>query len=195
MKLAINETEEHTNTEPAELHTETEQESRPIEALAGQFGLDGQIFAAQLVNFLIVFVVLWWFAYKPIVKKLEEREEKIEKSVKQANDIERRMKVVEDERGTILAEAKKEARSIIEKAQKQGEERGQEIVVAAKSEVERVINKGKQQLADEKAGMMRELRKDIVEITVAATGKILKDGIDKTKSQTIAEEVVNEMTR
>jgi len=50
----------------------------------GAFGLNGKIFVAQLVNFGLVLLVLWRFAYRPIVNMLEARSEKIEKSVKEA---------------------------------------------------------------------------------------------------------------
>ena len=179
-----------------ELNTETIEEpsSDPIAAVAGQFGLDGQIFVAQLVNFLIVLLVLWWFAYKPIVRLLEERQEKIEKSVKQAEEIEKRMDAIEQEHDSIVIEARKEAQTIIGKAQTQGKERGEEIVSAAKREVERVIAKGKQQLEEEKAGMLRDLRKDVVEISITAAEKILREKIDDSKSQSLAEEVVRKMS-
>ena len=39
------------------------------------------MFAAQLVNFLIVLAILTFFVYKPIVRMLDERKEKIEKAV------------------------------------------------------------------------------------------------------------------
>ena len=166
----------------------------PIGAVAGQFGLNGQMFAGQMVNFLIVLIVLWIFAYKPIVKMLDERSEKIEKSIKQADQIEKRLKDIEDERENVVTESKKQAQEIIEKAQKNADLRGQEIIVAAKDEVEKVITKSKQQLVEERVKMMRELRQDIIEISLAAAGQVLKTKVDQDKSQEIAEEVVNKMT-
>jgi len=177
-----------------ETHEAVEESANPIGAVAGQFGINGQIFAAQLINFLIVLIVLWKFVYKPIVKMLDERSEKIEKSMKQADDIEKRVTEIEKEKDQIVTTAQKQAQGIIEKAHEQGKARQDEIIGAAKKEVERVIIKGKEQLNDEKAVMLKELKKDIVDLAVKATTRILQDQVDETKSKSIAEEAVRKMT-
>ncbi len=181
--------------EHAETQEEVHEESAEgIAAVAGQFGLKGDIFVAQLVNFIIVLVVLWRFAYKPIVRMLDERSERIEKSVKQAEQIEKRVDAIEKEREEILNVARTEAQGIAQKAHEQVEERREEMVEAAKREVERVIGKGKQKLAEEKESMLRDLRKDVIDIAALAAEKILKGEVDKNKAQSLAEEVVRKAT-
>lgn len=191
-------TNEHNATnllaEAHETETHSEEAQNPIEAVAGQFGLNGQIFAAQLINFTIVMVVLWLFVYKPIMKILEERSEKIEKSVKQADEIEARVSEIEKERETVIVEARRESQEILEKAKNDSELRGIEMIDSAKREVERVIVKGKKQLADEKGEMLKELKKDIVDIAMKAAARIINDEIDEKKSKSLAEEVVRKMS-
>jgi F-type H+-transporting ATPase subunit b len=193
MSKSENEITEATGTN--ELHEETVQESstNPIEAVAGQFGINGQIFVSQLINFLIVLVILWRFVYRPIVKMLDERSEKIEKSIKQADEIEKRVSEIEKEKSNIITQAQRQAQEIIEKAHIQGQSRQDEIITAAKREVERIIEKGKIQLSDEKTVMMRELRKDIIDISVKAATRILQDQVDETKSKSLAEETVRKL--
>jgi F-type H+-transporting ATPase subunit b len=178
-----------------ELHEETAQETsaNPIEAVAGQFGINGQIFVSQLINFLIVLVILWRFVYRPIVKMLDERSEKIEKSIKQADEIEKRVSEIEKEKNDVITQAQKQAQEIIEKAHIQGQSRQDEIIKAAKREVERIIEKGKIQLSEEKTVMMRELRKDIIDISVKAATRILQDQVDEAKSKSLAEETVRKL--
>lgn len=182
--------------EETETHAEVshEESSNPVDAVAGKFGLNGTMFAAQLVNFVIVLVILWVFVYNPITKILEERKEKIEKSVKQADEIEKRVANIEKERDSVIVEAKKQAQEIAEKAQIDASKRGDEMIAAAKREVERVIAKGKQQLADEKTDMLREMRKDVVDIAMKAAARIVEDSVDEKKSKSLAEEVVRKMT-
>lgn len=178
-----------------ETHEEVSVESEsPIGAVAGQFGLDAPTFIAQLVNFLIVLVILWRFVYRPVVRLLDERSEKIEKSVKTAQDIEERMAKLAVEREDVLNDARKEAQAIAEKAHEESSARREEMIASAKREVERVIAKGKEQLADEKKTMLRELRKDIVDIAVKAVARVLDDQVDEKRSQSLAEEVVRKMS-
>lgn len=179
--------------ENLELSAHEEVSENPIQAVAGQFGINGQIFVAQLINFLIVLIVLWKFVYKPIIRMLDERTEKIEKSMKQADEIEKRVDLIEKEKEDIVSQAQKQAQEIIEKAHSQGQARQDEIIIAAKREVERIIAKGKDQLNDEKTAMMKELKKEIIDLAMKATTRILKDQVDEVKSKSLAEETVRKL--
>jgi F-type H+-transporting ATPase subunit b len=165
-----------------------------IAGVAQTFGLQPALFVGQLVNFLIVLGVLWIFAYKPILKMLSEREARIEKSVKDAQEIEKRVLANEKERAELLAQAQKDAQTLHAQAIIDTEARKIEMVDAAKREVERVIQKGKEQLKDEHAAMMIEARKDLVEIAVKAAAKIISIEMDEKKSKSLAEEVVRKLT-
>lgn len=160
----------------------------------GTLGLNVDIFIAQLVNFLLVMLVMWKFAYTPLMKMLDDRSARIEKSMKDAEHVEKRVAALEDERKTIVAEARKEAATIVEMARNDAEALKTELVEKSKREVERVIVHGKAQLKSEQEAMMREARKELVEIAVAATKKILSETIDEKKSASLAEEVVRKMT-
>jgi len=168
--------------------------SSGIAGVAHTFGLEPALFAGQLINFLIVLTVMWLFAYKPILKMLNDREERIAKSVKDAEEIEKRVKVNEKERNELLAQAQKDAQAMHAQALVDSEIRKTEMVEAAKREVERVIMKGKEQLKDEHTAMMLEARKDLVEIAVKAAAKIISTEMDEKKSKSLAEEVVRKLT-
>lgn len=165
-----------------------------IAAVAGTFGLRSDIFVAQLVNFLIVLLVLWKFAYKPILRMLEEREAKIAKSVADADAIAVRVADLEREREEVILTARKDAQVIMAEAVAQSEARKDEMVEAAKREVERVITKSKQQMVVDREAMLRDVRKDIVDIAMKAAARIIHTGMDEKKSQSLAEEVVRKMT-
>ncbi|MCR4312577.1 MAG: F0F1 ATP synthase subunit B [Candidatus Uhrbacteria bacterium] len=165
-----------------------------IEQVVGTFGLRGDIFIAQLVNFIIVMLVMWRFVYKPVMRMLDEREKRIARSVKEAEEITKRLKQVDDERVEILHTSRVEAQALIEKAVNETEERKHEMIEAAKREVERVIVRGKEQMSTERDAMLLELRKDIIDIAVRAAAKIALEKVDEKKSQSLAEEVVRKLT-
>lgn len=160
----------------------------------GTLGIDGGIFIAQLVNFLVVLLVLWKFAYKPIMKMLDERTERIEKSMKDADHVEKRVAALEDERKAVINEARAEAGKVMELARADAEAMKTDMIEKAKREVERVVVHGKAQLKNEQESMMRELRKEIADIAVSVARKILSEGVDDKKAASLAEEVVRKMT-
>jgi len=172
---------------------ETKESTEETGAL-GTLGIDGGIFIAQLVNFLLVMLVLWKFAYKPIMKMLDDRSERIEKSMKDAEHVEKRVAALEDERKQVVSEARAEAAKVMELARTDAEAMKTEMVEKAKREVERVVANGKGQLKSDQEAMMREARKELVEIAVAAAKKVLVEAVDEKKSASLAEEVVRKLT-
>lgn len=181
---------EHVETTDAH----TEEKASGIAGVVGTFGLRSDIFVAQLVNFLLVLLVLWKFAYKPILAALDEREKKIEKSVRDAELVTKRLQDADKEKADILRFAREEADAFARKSLEETQARKTEMVAAAKQEVERVIAQGKVQLAEEHDAMMIAMRKEIVEISIAAATKILGEAITEKKSQSLAEEVIRKMT-
>lgn len=171
-----------------------EASSNSDSGVLGTFGIRGDLFVAQLINFVIVLLVLWKFVYKPIITMLNKRESAIAQSMKDVEEISTRMKASEAERDAMLVSVLKESQNIIEAATKETETRKNEMLEAAKREVERVIAKGKEQLAAERDASLMALRKDVVDIAVRAAAKIITEGLTEKKSQSLAEEVVRKMT-
>ncbi len=160
----------------------------------GTLGINVKIFAAQLVNFTIVLLVLWRWAYRPIVKLLDDRQKKVEKSLLDAADIEKRVVSLEEERKSILSQAKHEASIVLEKVQIDAEVRRTELFGKAKEEVSQVVRQGKAQLQAEKESMLREARQEIVNLAIESARKILEESITEKKSQALAEEVIEKMS-
>ena len=71
----------------------------------------------------------------------------------------------------------------------------QEIIDKTKEEIKEVIAQGKLQLQREKEQMIRESREEIASIAVEATRKILSETIDEKKSQKLAEQVIDSMSK
>lgn len=112
----------------------------------GTLGINIKIFLAQLVNFVVVLLVLRKWVYGPIIEMLDKRSKKIEQSMKNADEIEKRMESAKQEQADIVKLAKTEAVKIIENARTQSEKQSEKIITGAKNEVQQVIQKGKTQL-------------------------------------------------
>ena len=161
----------------------------------GTLGINLKIFIAQLINFGVVLLVLWKWAYTPIVKLLEERQEKIERGVKQAEEIEKRVHDLEAEQKEILMTARAEAGKVLEEARAQAEDRKKVLLEKAKDEVKGVVVQGKAQLQAEKEQMIRDAREEIAVIAVEAARKILSEGVDEKLAGKLAQDVVNTMSK
>jgi F-type H+-transporting ATPase subunit b len=141
-------------------------------------GLNLKILLAQLVNFAVLFFVLWKFAYKPIFKMLESRRSKINKGVENAEKAEDKLKEAKTKEEKIVNSAKKEALEIIEEARKRAEDKKQSVIDKTKEEIGEIINIEKQKIQQEKADTLKSIKADISELVILAVEKVLQEKLN-----------------
>lgn len=152
-----------------------------MDSLIETFHIDWKTVIAQMVNFGIVFSVLYFFAFKPIKKIMDEREKKISKGLEDAKNNAEIIKKSKEDYEKVITEAKMEANNLFQKGKKEAEAKKSEMLEQAKKEVETLIQTGKKTLEIEKNKMVDEAKNEIVSLVVSATEKILKEkdgGID-----------------
>lgn len=159
-------------------------------AFIGTLGLNWKLFLAQLVNFSVVVFVLWKWAYKPLVKLMDERSAKIEKSLEDARRIEREMKAMEETRAATLLQTKKEAQKILADTQSAAERERVALVAKTKEETEKILANAKLTIAREKEQMFTEAKAHLGELVVTAAEKILREKIDTKKDKELVEAAI-----
>ena len=161
-----------------------------MDSLISTFHIDLRLFIAQLVNFAIVFSILYFFAFKPLVKVMTDRSEKIDQSLKDADEIEKRLALTEKEQGDIILAAKKQANLIIEEADKRGEERRNELIAKAKEDVGQVINAEREKMIREKGETLKEIKKEVASLVVLTVEKLLNEKMNSDKDQELIKKLV-----
>ena len=141
------------------------------------FGFDLKIFLSQVISFVIVALVLRQFAYKPILKVLEERRQRIAEGLLNAEKIKQQLAEAEQRHAEILATANAQAQKMIDEARESAahvaERKQQEAIVAA----EQIVAKAREASAIEHERTMAELKRElgrlVVDTTAKVTGKVL----------------------
>lgn len=153
-------------------------------------GINFQVLISQAVNFLILFGLLSWLLYKPVLKMLTDREKK----VKDASDLAEKTRMdsekISQEMQGKLEQAKKSAQEIITLSQDTAQKEGQKIISNAKKESEEIINKSQKQLEVERAELRIQLRKEIASLTVATVSKVLGKKIEKSEQDKLQKEAL-----
>lgn len=146
-------------------------------------GIDLKILIAQFVNFAIFFFVLYKFAYKPILKFLDERKNKIEKGITDAELAQKKLLEIEENEKQIIENAKIEAKNIskeiIEKAENFGEQKKKQIVEKTKEEVKKLIDQEKASIELHKIQTIKEIKKEVSDLVIDSLEKILEKKSDK----------------
>ena len=155
-------------------------------------GINLSSLLAQLVNFGLLLALLYIFAYKPVIKMLDQRSAKIKESVDQTEQIKQQAELAEKETARLVAEASKEGQKIIEQATKIGEETKQKAKQDAKLEAERLIAKAKLEIERERDDAIGELRSAFADLTVMAAGKVINRSLDEKQHRQLIDKVLEE---
>lgn len=151
----------------------------------------GQIIS-QILAFLILLWILKRFAWKPLLQILDERKETI------ANEFATIEKGKKENESTALAyqEKLKEiellAHQRFNEEVARGEKRAQEIVLEARSHAEAVHEKSHEDIAIEYKNAKKQLKKELVDLTILATEKMLKAKLDKERDEALVVRFVDE---
>ena len=153
-----------------------------MDSIIETFHIDWKVIIAQMVNFGIVFVVLYVFALKPLNKLMAERSDKIEKGLTDAKQNEQILTETTMQYDKALADAKVEANRIFQETKKEAEAKKSEMLEETKAQVASLVDGGKKTLEAEKLKMVAEAKKEIVNLAMLATEKITgasKDSFDQ----------------
>ncbi len=142
--------------------------------LLSALGIDWQVLTAQLINYGILLVALSVLLYRPILKLLDERRERIAKSMEDAKKIDQKLKEIEKERQQVMRELDAKASALLADAKKQAEGAKAEMVASTQKEVEGLLERGRKQLEDERRRMVTDLEKTVASVSVELAGKILQ---------------------
>jgi F-type H+-transporting ATPase subunit b len=148
-----------------------------VEQIARAFGVDWPHLGAQIISFCIVCAVLYRFAYKPVLKMLEERRCQIAEGIANAERIKAELVKTEAMRQEVMSQAHGEATKFIERARVAAAQLQAQETQKAIAAAEQIMAKAREAAEQDHARMLAELRREVgrlvVHTSAAVTGKIL----------------------
>lgn len=157
-------------------------------------GINLPTLVAQIVNFVILFGLLYLVAYKPITRMLDSRSEKIKESMEQVEVIKQQAARSEEEVKAQIEAARKESQTIIAQAAQMGERLKEEARKEARQEAVALIARSRLEIQRERNEAIDELRKEVVDIAILAAEKVIKESLDKSAHRRLIQEVLEEST-
>jgi len=147
---------------------------------------------AQLVNFIVLLILLYLVAYKPILKMFDERSNRIKESMEQTESIKEQAANAEEGVKKQIEAASKEGQEMVARAVKAGDEIRQKAQEEAKPEAEAIIDKARTEIQRERDEAIDELRKEVAELTVSAAEKVIEQKLDKDAHRQLIDKVLDE---
>ena len=143
---------------------------------------------SQIVNFTLLAVLLYFVAYKPILRMLDERSARIKKGLEDAELASKRAAEMEQAFEQRMAEARKDGQEIIAQATQLSEKARQDILETAREDARTLVEKAKEEIVRERDLAMAELRQQVADLSLTISEKVIGKTLDEQRQrQLIAE--------
>jgi len=137
----------------------------------------------QIIAFLIVFWALKFFAWKPILKSLEARQNKIKQELDQIEAARNDIEALKNYYASHLQKIDDEARLKIQEAVEEGRKIAREIQEKARRDSQATFEKTKENLELEVDKARIELRREIADLAIMVSEKIIQEKMTDSKQQ------------
>ena len=148
------------------------------------------------VIFGIVFFLLAKFGFPVITDMVHKRQERIDRSIQDAREIESRLAGMMAEHAQMLEDARKEQTAILKDA---ADTRNQMIADAkaqAREEADKILAEARAEIAAEKEAALRDVRKEVALLSVSIAEKILRKELsDETAQREFIDKMVEETAK
>lgn len=157
-----------------------------------QLGVNLNGLIAQLVNFGLLFLLLWLVAYKPILRMLDERSARIRDGLDKADDIRQQAARAEQEYAAKRAEGLREAQEIVARANQAADRINREAEERARRSADELIAKARGEIERERQLAVAELRTQVAELALLAAGRVVRASLDTGQHRRLVEEALTE---
>jgi len=137
----------------------------------------------MVVIFGLVFFLLWKFGFPVITEMVEKRNATIEKSLKDAHEIEARMGQMVEEHARMLDEARKEQAQILREATDTRNKILAQAKDEAREEASKILADARTEIEAEKEAALRDVRREVAVLSVSIAEKILRKELADDRAQ------------
>lgn len=150
-------------------------------------------FLIQIAAFVILFLLLWKFAFGPLVNIMETRQQKIQEQISSAENNKLEAEKIFKEQKENFQAARIEAQEMIERARVSSSKQAEEIIAVAKTEAVRIKDQAVQEIQQEKNKAVDELRNQVGILSVLIASKMIEKELDLKGQSKFIDEMIKEV--
>jgi F-type H+-transporting ATPase subunit b len=157
----------------------------------GLFDINVGLIIWTIIIFLSVLTVLWRFAFGPILSAVNAREEGINNALEEARSRQAEAERLLEEHKAQLADARRQAQELLTEGREAAGRLQKDIEGKAREEGEAILARAKAEIGREKDAALESLRKEAVDLALAAASKLLNEKLDGDKDRKLVMDFVD----
>lgn len=166
-----------------------------MQDLINNFGINGYLLIAQIINFLIILWILKRFAYKPILEMLEKRKKTIVEAQKNAEKTQKILEEAQQKEKELLKKAQNESKIILSDSKKQAEETINLAMEKAKIQAEKMLSDAHTQIEKDRQNIEKELALNVTRLASDMLKKSMENILDEKDEAKMIEQVLKNLKK
>jgi F-type H+-transporting ATPase subunit b len=150
--------------------------------------LDPGLFVWTILTFLLLVFILAKFAWKPLLKMLQDREDMVRSSLEDAEKAKSELERLNEESEAIMAKARSEAQSILADGKVAAEKVKDDIIAKSKEQANKIREDAGNQIQVEKDKAISEIKKEVVNLTLSVAEKLIQKNLSDADNKSLIEE-------
>ena len=146
-----------------------------------------------LVCFAIVFFVLRRYAFGPIQKLIDERRERIRRSIEEADKARAEARKLLEEHRALIGSARRDAEEILAEARRIAEAQRARVREETEADRQRRLEETRRQIEAETRRALDQIRAEVADLTLLATEKVVGKALDQADQRRLIEEAIGDL--
>jgi F-type H+-transporting ATPase subunit b len=150
--------------------------------------LDPGLFIWTILTFLILFGALAKYAWKPLLKALENRENMIRSSIADAEKAQQELETINQQSDNVLAKARAESQAILVDGKVAAEKVKEDTLNQAKEKATAIIESAEKQIQVEKDKAISEIKGEVANLAIQVAEKLIQKNLNRDDNQSLIDE-------
>jgi F-type H+-transporting ATPase subunit b len=155
-------------------------------------GINLPVLVGQTLSFIFLLTVLRLFIYKPVLKMLDERRERIQEGLSAAERGREAGEEASRAAAAALDEARREGQQVVANAQQVAQRLQEDARSQAQQQQEAMLERARAEIQQERDAAIAELRKEFADLTISAAEKVIGQSLDRQAHQRLINEALQE---
>ena len=157
-----------------------------------ELGVNLPSLVAYLINFIVLLGILFLFAYKPLVRLMDQRAERIRESLEAADQARLEAASSKEAVEEALNEGRREGQRLMDQAREAAERFRSEEMARARNEADAFVERAKADIQRERDAAVEEVRANFGDLAITAAERVIRRSLDRQAHEELINQVLEE---
>jgi F-type H+-transporting ATPase subunit b len=154
---------------------------------------DPGLFVWTILTFLLLLFLLTKFAWRPLLKALESRQDSIRKALDDAQQAKQELERLHAESAEMIRQSRVEADAIVTRSRADAERLREEMKQKARGEADAIVKNAERQIQLETGRALQQIRREAVDLSVMIASKLIQRNLTKEDNERLIEEALSQV--